>query len=485
MTLFQSCKYSDNGILYTDSARRKYTDKGTFMLTTKEAAEQLGVTQRRVLALIASGELEAQRFGSTWAVQEESVQARLETPRIKGRPKLGEKDPRMLKRYTLMNQNTEVFDFVVKASDLTIGEISEIKHREYAPLGALSMPGRAHKYNLENWIRCRSVPAERPQLASLLRKFGARSSKDLLFQTLGFNLSDQYWFKPEDSTLTWHDLNYFENEYTDQLGLAMLGNEGTNLKQANLGPSAATPGILSKWWECKNGINYLYKGGDMYEREPYNELLATYLYQRLLDSNDYVPYELEVRNKHSYSKCPCFITNTTELVTMADVMNAYARFSERYDYKTYVKICKEFGVSEVETQLSKMIVCDFLTANADRHDQNLGLIRNVQTLQWQGVAPLYDNGRAFYYSAGIDSQELTSGLLHYQSTPFSEYPTAQLSLAEDYSWYDPQKLKGFDEIIREVLGKNLHLTSTYIDAVVVQFEKRVERVNEMARERRL
>ena len=33
------------------------------MYTTKEAAQRLGISMRRVNALVASGDLEAQRFG--------------------------------------------------------------------------------------------------------------------------------------------------------------------------------------------------------------------------------------------------------------------------------------------------------------------------------------------------------------------------------------------------------------------------------------
>ena len=37
-------------------------------LTTKEVADRLGVTRRRVLQLCKSGELLAKRFGKAWSV---------------------------------------------------------------------------------------------------------------------------------------------------------------------------------------------------------------------------------------------------------------------------------------------------------------------------------------------------------------------------------------------------------------------------------
>lgn len=54
------------------------------LISSKEAAEKLGVSLRRVQALITSGKLPAQKIGNSYVVQEkdlESVKAR--TP---GRP---------------------------------------------------------------------------------------------------------------------------------------------------------------------------------------------------------------------------------------------------------------------------------------------------------------------------------------------------------------------------------------------------------------
>jgi len=46
------------------------------MLTTAQAAQRLGCTRRRVLALIHEGQLDAERFGRDWAIDEESVARR-------------------------------------------------------------------------------------------------------------------------------------------------------------------------------------------------------------------------------------------------------------------------------------------------------------------------------------------------------------------------------------------------------------------------
>jgi excisionase family DNA binding protein len=44
------------------------------LLTTDEAAAQLGLTRRQVIKLIGQGRLEAKRFGRAWQVEPESVE---------------------------------------------------------------------------------------------------------------------------------------------------------------------------------------------------------------------------------------------------------------------------------------------------------------------------------------------------------------------------------------------------------------------------
>lgn len=45
------------------------------MLTTTEAALELGISRSRVLHLIADGRIKATRFGNTWAIWPEDLDA--------------------------------------------------------------------------------------------------------------------------------------------------------------------------------------------------------------------------------------------------------------------------------------------------------------------------------------------------------------------------------------------------------------------------
>ncbi len=64
--------------------------KGFAMLTTKEAAELLGITPRRVQELIKNGALEARKASGVWLIDKDSVDTRLRSvTKTGGRPRRG------------------------------------------------------------------------------------------------------------------------------------------------------------------------------------------------------------------------------------------------------------------------------------------------------------------------------------------------------------------------------------------------------------
>lgn len=64
------------------------------MLSTKEAADKLGITEVRVRALLEKNLLDGTKVGRTWVVSEESVEARIrQKPRAGRPPKQKELEP--------------------------------------------------------------------------------------------------------------------------------------------------------------------------------------------------------------------------------------------------------------------------------------------------------------------------------------------------------------------------------------------------------
>lgn len=459
--------------------------EGGDVITTQEAARRLGVSPRRVSALIADGQIKAEKFGRSWMIDEASVARRQKAAVRGGRPKMGERDPGSLGAYTLMSRNHAVLDFTYNHRT---GETADLVEREgiaWRPLGIGRIDRKPSRYDLAAWLSARSIPAARPNLPTALRALCMESASDLMFESLGLSLSDQYWLKPRGIDVDWHEVNYFENGYEEALGDVLLSGlplvSGT---KPTFSPDVATNGMLGKAWIRRDGVDYLLKGGMGNEnREPYNEVLATRLLERLLIPGEYVPYELAERDGRAFSLCATMISPDEELIAAEDVRTAFGISGGRDFRSSYVRALDELGVPGAQQAVDKMVVADFLMANFDRHSYNFGLIRSAESLDGYRVAPLYDHGCGFFSRA--TTVELEARPYRWKSCPFSEYPSQQLALVDDLSWYDPALLQGFEDDIARVLGDNPSLDERFVAAVQRQVARQIRVVNDLAAERGL
>ena len=121
-----------------------------------------------------------------------------------------------------------------------------------------------------------------------------------------------------------------------------------------------------------------------------------------------------------------------------------------------------------------MLVCDFILANKDRHFNNFGVIRNVETLEFERVAPIFDNGCSLWF----DENDMYVGEF-FLTKPFDEYEKNQINLVKNFDWFDIDKLDGFVDEVREILSKNNLLSNERIEKIVEQIKLRIEYVSNL------
>ncbi|MBQ9318710.1 MAG: hypothetical protein IJR82_03690 [Bacilli bacterium] len=149
-------------------------------------------------------------------------------------------------------------------------------------------------------------------------------------------------------------------------------------------------------------------------------MLASEICNRL--GFNHVEYTLDTYKDIVVSKCPCFITKETELITCNQIINGSKKHNNYQDYENYIKILENNDIKNVREKIENMYILDFLIMNEDRHLNNFGIIRNVNTLKWIDVAPIFDNGQSLnidYY----DEDELhisDEGRFFYEVIPFDE-----------------------------------------------------------------
>ena len=216
----------------------------------------------------------------------------------------------------------------------------------------------------------------------------------------------------------------------------------------------------------------------MINQEPFNEVIATKLYQRILNDDEYVKYEIVYDHERAVSICKNFITTNTELIPAWKINEYYEVNEEENKYEHYIRCLNELNIPNANLLVDKMIVCDFILANKDRHFNNFGAIRNVETLEFERVAPIFDNGCSLWF----DENDMYVGEF-FLTKPFEEYEKTQVSLVKNISWIDINKLDGFVDEVKEILSSNKLLSDERIEKITEQIKSRIEFVNQLKQTR--
>lgn len=375
-----------------------------------------------------------------------------------------------LGQYVLMHEDVPVAELDYDL-DAHIARKARVISPEHAPLGTLDRHGAMTVDALNKWWHHRAIPASRAQIERVLEKLDLRTTVALAERNFGLSLSDRYWVNDAANPRRWDEINFFDNEFTEDLGLLLMELESAP-DISLFSPDATTAGVLKKKWTVSDGVRYLVKSstGNV-GQEPFNEAIATALYRRLLPQEDFVSYKLEVTPKGAQSICANMLSGHEELIPAHDVVLSRRQPNHIGDYEHLVQCYEALGVPHVRRQLSKMIFCDFLLANDDRHRFNFGIIRDARSLGSARVAPIYDSGSCLWHAA---YSLAAPGAYDYVAKPFGingMKPERQLELATDLGWLDLAALEGFDEEVRDILSRNPNMRSERIDGILKGVER--------------
>ena len=380
-----------------------------------------------------------------------------------------------------MNKNTEVLVSEYLDNLGVFSKIYEIKNIDYAPLIINKNKEDIIKV-LNDWFKGRGIPLWRDKLDLLLHRLNISTPSELLDKAFGLSLSDQYWLKPYNLDICYDDINFFDNdfEYTEFMEASLSKNSKiiTNDKSLRT-PNNTTDGMLKKAWIIENGIRYLLKGGYKNELlQPFNEVLASEICTRL--GFNHVEYSIDTYKDIVVSKCPCFINKDTELITCHQIRSDMKRHNDINDYEEYIKVLENHGIKDARIKLENMFILDFLIMNEDRHLNNFGIIRDINTLKWIDVAPIFDNGQSLnieYY----DEEELHvsgEGRLFYEVKPFEEI----ITIVKNIKRIDLSKLDGIVEWFDLLLHKYQYLTNfsdSRINKLCILLNRQINRLKKL------
>lgn len=387
----------------------------------------------------------------------------------------------------LLNKNNEIA--VLEYNEVLHGfdKVYKIINIDYAPL----IINKYYEKNddevsflrkLNEWFKGRGIPAWRDKLDILLHKLNIESPSELLDKAFGLSLSDQYWIKPCGLDIKYDDINFFDHDfdYSEFLEASLSLNSSVITKDESLKtPNNTTDGMLKKAWIIEDGVRYLLKGGYKSEiLQPFNEALASEICSRL--GFKYVKYTLDIYKDNVVSKCPCFINKDTEFIPASQIIYGTKKNKSFLDYENYINILNKNGIENAREKLENMYILDFLIMNEDRHLNNFGIIRDVNTLKWIDIAPIFDNGMALNISYYDDDSIATrgDGRLFYELKPFDEI----IKVVKDIKRIDILKLDGIVEWYETLLTDYKHITKMSderINKLCFLFNRQINRLKKL------
>lgn len=292
-----------------------------------------------------------------------------------------------MKTKILMHKDVETA--IVLQSENNI-KIKEIVNKEHLPVGVYNDNQILMDKLAAIWSNDRIIPNDRQNLDAIINRLGTTVS-DAYVKSLGVSLTDCYWFKEENSKLRWSDVNFYDNGFEDK---------DFSLKNNFLHPDLTTNGTLEKTWKSIDNIAYLLK------KEKRNILTVNEAV--VSDIAGYVgipctPYKMCNVNNELWSICPNIITdNSMEMVSILQIEHENIS-NTMYGLK--------FLNDNFQKEFKDMLLLHTLTHNTDGHERNIAVIRNADTLEYNGFAPAFDNGTCLG-SYRIDEDGNISSIIH-------------------------------------------------------------------------
>lgn len=343
-----------------------------------------------------------------------------------------------------------------------IKKIGEVYESEHLPVGVPIKKGIVDRTALNDWWTERSIPASRSGIRAALETLNVANTKMLLIRCYGLSLSDQYWICPKDVEIAWDKINFFDNQFSDDIGDVLFGTNKKNNAFDFSSPDNTSDGNLKKRWKVIDGKRCLVKGGsNPFRQQPFNEVIAAGIMERL--EIPHIPYQVMWNQGTPYSICEDFVTEDTELIPAWRIMQTKKKENNVSVYQHFLNCCESLGIKNIVPFLDRMIVLDYIIANEDRHFNNFGVLRNAETLEWINMAPIYDSGSSLGYDKMPAQIYAERDVI---CKPFKKSHKEQLKLVSSFAWINFAKLSDVRELILQTFAEEG--ASDYVDEARVK-----------------
>ena len=232
-------------------------------------------------------------------------------------------------------------------------------------------------HSLETFLSLRVLDMSRTN-ARILKKIlhiDVEEDYKAALYTYALSVYDRYWFKPKHSKLTYDGLALRSDALFDT---SLKGEINVFYGSGRLSPELTTVGSFEKGWRYLDGTWWLYKSGN--PAQIFSELFCS-AFARLIGVPT-VSYEYE----EGYIRCPNFSPETN-----FEPIAALAGSNEDYGFLFSMLLELREDLAKEYLRLSFF---DAVVNNVDRHNENLGLLRDPSTSHILSLAPNFDDNLA-------------------------------------------------------------------------------------------
>lgn len=337
---------------------------------------------------------------------------------------------------------------------------------------------------LGEWWKLRAIPDSRKGIRQVLSRLSEATSQSLMLSSYGLSLTDHYWIQPVGQELYWKDLNFYENDFTDELGDILTDSERDRSVPdgiSKLSPSVSVNGDMKKKWIIRDGGRYLLKVNPNYHsQQAVNEVIAGKLHERLGWKN-YVSYDMGTiyisGRGYPCSLSPMFTSAETEFVSAYQIVADYKVPNDVSLYEALIRQAVSLGADEQEVRafLEYMILTDFILTNTDRHLNNFGFLYDPQQHRLSGMAPLFDTGNSLFYDYDVIPHG--GNLLDIPVNSFSKREADQLHYVKSDAGVKLERLAHFPEEAEALLKEYTDMTDERAAETARTIEEKIEYLN--------
>ena len=306
------------------------------------------------------------------------------------------------KEYYLMHKDIPVCLMEISEE----GEIHRVRRNEDA-LAHFPLGGQMNDTKFHEWWRDRAIPKTRQGARTALQQLGYSSTNSALVNNLALSLSDCYWIRPRYEDISWSEVNLFTNDFVDTFGeLTINRDHVVDIRKETRFNCATSQGELQKkWCIADDGRRYMIKGnhGDSYQQS-LNEVFATRLHEQQGFANHTVYTLVRVRVEGDVEGLGCmsydFCSEEIESISAWELLQTVKTRPNESLYYPLKDVCMGLGMPEKEFTdfMDYQIMTDYLISNTDRHMNNIAVMRDPDTLELIGFAPIYDSGNSMFYN---------------------------------------------------------------------------------------